>query len=81
MNAENNDSTRKTIATIDVNLVPKVTRQQWLDDAKTQHLNCVLCGTTLVFKHKVQHVDRVVHEEANCPSCRVRNRTSTHGLQ
>ena len=79
MNAENNKP--KTIATIEINYVPKVTRRQWLDEEKSKATTCVLCGTALIFKHNVQHADHVVHEESNCPSCRIRGRQSTHSLQ
>jgi DNA-directed RNA polymerase subunit RPC12/RpoP len=79
MNAENNKP--KTIHTIEVNFTPKVTRRQWLDEETSQHVSCTLCGTSLIFKHKVAHVEQTVHEEANCPSCRIRSRQSTHSLQ
>ena len=74
----------KTIHTIDINLVeltPRVTRRQWLDESVADHLNCVLCGSTLEFKHDISYVEQSVNEQANCPTCRVRGRQANHTLQ
>lgn len=69
----------KTVATIDVNL--HVTAKDWLSESVEDHLNCVLCGEHLEFKHKTNFVDQTVHEDAQCPSCGVRTRQNTYRLQ
>jgi len=43
-------------------------------------LNCDLCGTPLVFRHVTDFHSLVVKEEAQCTSCRIRNRVSEHTL-
>lgn len=72
----------KTIATIDINMVmPKVSKTDWMQEVLADHLQCVLCGTDLVFKHKTDFIAQSVTENAHCPSCNVRNRQSAHRLQ
>ena len=76
-----NTNKPKTIATIDVNLVPTVSSRQWLEESVADHLSCILCGSSLEFTHNVSYVEGLVREEANCPSCRTRGRQSLHALQ
>jgi hypothetical protein len=72
----------KTIATIDVNMVmPKITKTEWMQEVLADHLQCVLCGSDLVFKHQTDFIAQTVTENAHCPSCQVRNRQSAHRLQ
>ncbi len=72
----------KTIATIDVNVRwPKVENTTWRDESIADLTQCLLCGAELAFTHKTQFNTQKVVEEAHCPHCKVRNRTSTHGLQ
>lgn len=72
----------KTIATIDVNLHwPKIEKKDWMAETLSDHFHCVLCGSELVFKHATDFVEQLVAEEAHCPGCKVRNRTSAHRLQ
>jgi hypothetical protein len=72
----------KTVATIDVNLViPKIPAREWLQECIEEHLNCVLCGTGMVFEHKTDFIAQTVVENAHCPACRIRNRQSAHRLQ
>ena len=59
----------------------KVTKKEWLQESLEDHLQCVLCGTPLEFKHKTDFIGGVVHEEATCPACRIKNRQSAHRLQ
>ncbi len=72
----------KTIATIDVNIRwPKIEKKAWLEETLSDHLQCVLCGTDLEFKHVTNFAEQSVIEEAHCPSCKIRNRQSGHRLQ
>ena len=72
----------KTIATIDVNLtVPKVSKEEWIDESIHEHLNCILCGTELSLSHHTDFVNQTVSEEAHCKGCKVRNRQSSYRLQ
>lgn len=75
------DSKPKTVATIDVQLVSAISARDWLHESVHDHLNCVLCGSPLVFEHKTDHVEQIVTESAACSGCRVRNRKSEHRLQ
>ena len=76
------DNKSKTIATIDVNLqITGLEPRDWIQETVEEHLNCMLCGTTLEFKHTVNHIEQHVHEEAHCPGCNIRNRTQAHTLQ
>ncbi len=71
----------KTIATIDINLVPKVSKDDWRQEVLQDHFQCVLCGTALTFRHKTDFITQIVTEDAHCPSCQVRNRQASHRLQ
>jgi len=71
----------KVVTSIDINLPPQVNKRQWLEESITDHLQCVLCGTSLEFRHKTDFIQNTVQEEAHCPACRVRNRQTTHSLQ
>lgn len=42
---------------------------------------CCLCGSKLVFKHKIDYLSLQVREDADCPTCCVRLKTKSHGLQ
>lgn len=74
MDTSNKDEKSKVIAQIDVNV-------HWIEDSVNDHLNCVLCGSELIFKHKTDFVAQTVVEEACCGFCKVRNRQSDHTLQ
>jgi hypothetical protein len=80
---DNKNEKPKVVATIDVNVQwpPKVSKKAWLEESVDDHLQCVLCGTQLTFKHKTDFLANTVHEEAHCASCGVRNRQSTYSLQ
>jgi len=68
------DQKPQTVATIDVNV-------NWTDESVNDHLNCVLCGDALEFKHKTNFVEQTVHEDAQCGSCGVRTRQNAYRLQ
>lgn len=36
---------------------------------------CPLCGTELLFDHKIDHLKKRVEETANCPCCHIRTKT------
>jgi len=80
----NMDTTNKpkTIQTIDINIQwPSIDKKTWLEETLSDHLQCVLCGSDLAFKHVTDFVTRTVCEDARCPSCNIRNRQTQHGLQ
>jgi hypothetical protein len=82
MDTSNKGEKPKIVATIDVNVHwPKIEKRDWLEENLQDHLQCVLCGTDLVFKHKTDFAVQVVSEDAHCPHCNIRNRQTTHGLQ
>ncbi len=68
------------IAQIDIQW-PEVKTQDWMDEYLSDHFNCVLCGSTMTFKHKTDFVAQTVNEEAHCHSCGVRNRQDLFTLQ
>jgi Zn ribbon nucleic-acid-binding protein len=79
---DTSDKKQNIVATIDVNVhFPKVDKRAWLEESLADHLNCVLCGSDLQFKHHTNFIEQVVSEEAHCPHCKIRNRISAHGLQ
>ncbi len=80
---DNKNEKPKVIATIDVNIQwpPKVSSKAWLEESVDEHLQCVLCGTQLTFKHKTDFITGIVNEEANCTACGIRNRSVTYSLQ
>lgn len=81
-NSNNNDSKPTTIATIDVNIQwPKIEKRAWIEESISDHLNCVLCGTELTFKHITNFADHTVSEDASCQGCRIKNRQTVHTLQ
>ncbi len=82
MDNSNKNAKPNTIATIDINIQwPKIEKRAWLDEAVSDHLNCVLCGTELTFKHTTNFADHSVAEDASCNGCRIRNRQTLHTLQ
>jgi hypothetical protein len=82
MDMDAKDSKAKTVAVIDVNLLPpKVSKAEWLAETVSEHFHCVLCGGDLAFKHRTDFVQQNVTEDAHCPSCNVRNRQSNYILQ
>ncbi|MGZ3723396.1 MAG: hypothetical protein ACXVA9_10725 [Bdellovibrionales bacterium] len=82
MDTSNKDEKPKIVASIDVNVHwPKIEKRAWLEESIQDHLQCVLCGTDLMFKHKTDFVTQIVNEDAHCPHCNIRNRQSTHSLQ
>jgi hypothetical protein len=79
---DTSDNKPKTIATIDVNIQwPTIPKRDWIDEAVQDHLNCVLCGTELTFKHHTNFADHTVAEDASCQGCRIRSRQTVHTLQ
>lgn len=58
-----------------------VTKKEWQEEAVHDHLTCCLCGTSLKFEHKVDHITQVATEEASCTSCGVKHRSTHHRLQ
>lgn len=43
--------------------------------------NCSICGTELEFTHVTHFTHFEVEEEAHCPSCKIRMKKESHGLQ
>lgn len=43
--------------------------------------HCCLCGSKLVFKHKIDYMTLDVREDADCQSCGIRLKTRSHRLQ
>lgn len=79
MDADNKKA--KTVATIDINLIPKISAKEWLAETVEEHFHCVLCGGELSFRHKTDFVAQSVVEDAHCPTCNVRNRQQNYRLQ
>ena len=48
---------------------------------KEDYNHCSLCGTELSFTHVTNFLIGQVEEEAECPSCQVRMKKKSHGLQ
>jgi formate dehydrogenase maturation protein FdhE len=73
----------KTIATIDVNITPKLKlipysfREQYLEE----YTYCPLCGDELLYSHVTEFVQLSVNEEAHCESCKIRIKKNQHDLQ
>jgi len=42
---------------------------------------CCLCGARLKFKHQTDYLTLQVQEEAECPDCGIKNKTSSFILQ
>jgi hypothetical protein len=55
----------------------KVEYQPILEDMNS----CCLCGSKLVFEHRIDFLHLRVREDADCPSCKIRMKTKEHGLQ
>ncbi len=82
MDTSNKSDKAKTVALIDVNLtMPKVSKQTWMEESVNDHLQCVLCGSMMTFKHKTDFLTGTVCEDAHCTACGVRNRQSNYILQ
>lgn len=82
MDNANKSNKGNVIAEIDVRVhFEGLSRKDWAQAKIEEHLNCLLCGTPLQFKHQVDHIDQVVHEEAHCSCCGIRNRQADHSLQ
>lgn len=45
------------------------------------HNNCPLCGQNMSFKHDINSFFSRVIEDAECPSCAIKIKTSEHTLQ
>jgi DNA-directed RNA polymerase subunit RPC12/RpoP len=43
-----------------------------------EHSTCAMCDTTLEIRHEINRNDLKVKEEAHCPSCGIRVRSSHH---
>jgi len=79
---DNKTAKSKVVASIDVNVHwPKIEKRAWSEEAISEHFECVLCGTNLVFHHKTDFIGLNVTEEAHCPHCNIRNRQTSHALQ
>lgn len=79
---DNQDKKPEVIATIDVNVhFPKIEKRAWVEESIHEHLNCVLCGSEMTFKHHVNFADHTVVEDASCTFCKIRNRQTHHTLQ
>ncbi len=59
----------------------RVSHKEWLEQAILDHLCCCLCGTQLKFQHKVDHIRRLVTEDAHCERCGVKHRSIMHPMQ
>lgn len=44
----------------------------------TEHLTCAMCDSALEIRHEIHRDDLKVKEEAHCPSCGIRVRSSHH---
>lgn len=75
------DQKPKVVATIDVNIIPPVESKRWIEESIEEHLQCVLCGGELNFKHKTDFLAQTVSEDASCSCCGVRTRQTSHRLQ
>ena len=75
------DTTNKPKSEEMIEMTPSLTTKEWISESVEEHLTCVLCGTELEFKHKTDFISLVVTEDAHCPGCRVRPRSSSHTLQ
>ncbi len=62
-------------------------RKQYVSKKKEHQIiiddqnHCCLCGSKLVFKHKIDYLSFDVREDADCPSCGIRLKTRNHRLQ
>jgi hypothetical protein len=43
--------------------------------------SCILCGTTLDFRHKTNFIDNTVIEESHCLHCNIRSKAADYNLQ
>lgn len=41
---------------------------------------CCICGTSLEFRHQINHSSATVTEEASCPVCGIRNKSRTSSI-
>ncbi len=82
MDTSNKSNKDKVASSAELNLPwPKIEKQAWIDESIDNHLNCVLCGTVLLMTHKTDFIHQAVHEEADCPNCKIRTRQSDYRLQ
>ena len=82
MDNSSKDNKGNVIAEIDVNVhITGLPPRNWILETIEEHLNCILCGTEMTFKHVVDHIAQNVKEEGHCPHCKVRGRASEHSLQ
>ena len=65
----------QVIAEIHVNQISH--REQFV----LEYTTCCLCGTELEFTHVTNFSHQEVIEEAYCPSCNIRAKKESHGLQ
>jgi hypothetical protein len=47
----------------------------------TEHSTCAMCDTRLEIRHEINRNDLKIKEEAHCPSCGIRVRSSHHLMQ
>jgi hypothetical protein len=46
-----------------------------------EHSTCAMCDTTLEIRHEINKNELKIKEEAHCPSCGIRVRSSHHLMQ
>lgn len=46
----------------------------------TEHQSCAMCDSELEIRHDINRNDLKVKEEAHCPSCGIRVRSSHHHM-
>ena len=52
----------------------QMSRRRFMDE----HTTCAMCDTKLEIRHEINMNDLKVKEEAHCPSCGIRVRSSHH---
>lgn len=46
-----------------------------------EHSTCAMCDSTLEIRHEINKNDLKIKEEAHCPSCGIRVRSTHHLMQ
>jgi len=54
---------------------------QQLIEVVENFTHCCLCGTTLEFTHTVDYGNLAIKEEAFCPACSIKTKSSVFTLQ
>ncbi|MCC6278433.1 MAG: hypothetical protein IT289_11015 [Oligoflexia bacterium] len=58
-------------------MIPEVPREDFVEYLET----CCICGSKLRFTHQTDYLQLQVQEEARCPDCGIRNKTTNYTLQ